>query len=297
MKFFKAFFIIFFFLGINLLLTGCNFPLIKKKKAALKIDCHPKATIFLNDNHIGQTPFSDENLKPGEYNLKLVPETQGQSLFNWQGIIRLNPGLMTVVRRDLAATEEESSGYVLSLDPITEKDKIKIAVISSPDGAVVNLDGEPKGFAPVVVNDVLEGDRLLTVSSSGFKKEKIPVKAIKGYKLIINVQLAKEQTVQKEESEEASKSAQLKTLLENKKTASEAAEMEKPYVKIKNTPTGWLNVRSEPSTSAKEETILVKIHPEEVYKFIEANETGWYKIEYEEGKQGWISGKYATLVK
>jgi uncharacterized protein YgiM (DUF1202 family) len=71
--------------------------------------------------------------------------------------------------------------------------------------------------------------------------------------------------------------------------------MERPYVEIKDTPTGWLNMRSEPSTAGGDETIIKKINPGDKYPFIEANEAGWYKIEYEEGKEGWISGKYAEL--
>jgi uncharacterized protein YgiM (DUF1202 family) len=71
--------------------------------------------------------------------------------------------------------------------------------------------------------------------------------------------------------------------------------MERPYVKIKDTPTGFLNVRSEPSTSGGDETIVIKIDPGEVYKFIDANDLGWYKIEYKRGEQGWISGRYAEL--
>ena len=206
---------------------------------------------------------------------------------------------MTVVNRSLAESEDKSSGYVLSLEPMAEKKEAKISVISTPDGVVVNLDGEPKGFTPLVLENVPAGERLLTVSAPGFKEETIKAKAAKGYKLMINVQLAREIEEEieekKEEIEEATESAEPAEDLEEGEEATEGAEMEKPYVKIKDTPTGWLNVRSEPSTAGKEETVLTKINPGEVYKFIEANETGWYKIEYEKGKQGWISGKYATL--
>lgn len=284
-----------------LFLSSCTLPFVKKKKAALQVLSTPKATVFLNGNHVGQTPYFNEKLKPGEYTLKIVPEAAGASFLSWQGIVKLNPGIMTVVNRFLAESEDKSSGYVLSLEPMGEKKEAKISVISTPDGVVVNLDGEPKGFTPLVLENVPEGERLLTVSAPGFKEETIKAKAVKGYKLMVNVQLAREieeeieEEEEEEEKEEATESAKPAEDLEEGEEATEGAEMERPYVKIKDTPTGWLNVRSEPSTAGKEETVLTKINPGEVYKFIEANETGWYKIEYEKGKQGWISGKYAEL--
>jgi len=284
----------------SLLLSGCSLPFLKKKKAALQIEASPQATVFLNGEHVGQTPFFNDQLKAGEYNLKLVPETKDKPFLNWEGIIKLNPGIMTVVKRKLATSEDQVSGYVLTLEPIDDKQEAKISLISTPDSAVVNLDGEPKGFTPLVLDNIVEGERLLSLSSPGFQEETVKAKTAKGYKLMINVQLGRTGTAGGKEkqakeatpsSSQASPSAKLKTSQE----ASSGGEMAKPYVKIKETPTGWLNVRSQPSTAKKEETILGKIDPGEVYKFIKANETGWYKIEYQEGKEGWISGKYAQL--
>jgi hypothetical protein len=181
---------------------------------------------------------------------------------------------------------------------------------------VVNLDGEPKGFTPLALDDVPEGERLITISSPGFKDETIRAKAVKGYKLVINVQLAKTtEKVEPSPSEEATASASPSPKGSTKPSpkastkpssspkpsataeASASATMAKPYLKIKDTPTGYLKVRSEPSTAGKDDTVLVKIYPGEVYKFIEANDSGWYKIEYQTGKQGWISAQYATLVR
>lgn len=298
----------------SVLLTGCTLPFSKKKQAALQVNSEPKATVFLNDSHVGQTPYFDEKLTPGEYTLKLVPDSVGDSKYiTWQGIVKLNSGILTAVSRTLAESEDRASGYVLTLEPTTEKEKAKISVISTPDSVVVNLDGEPKGFTPLALDDVSEGDRLITISSPGFKDETIKAKAVKGYKLMLNVQLAKkleeapltsseeEATASAEPSPKASVKASTKPTASSKPSsdqeASGSASMAKPYVKIKNTPTGYLKVRSEPSTSGKDDTVIAKILPGEVYKFIEANESGWYKIEYQKGKQGWISAQYAELVK
>ncbi len=72
-------------------------------------------------------------------------------------------------------------------------------------------------------------------------------------------------------------------------------EMERPYVKINDNPWGYLNVRSEPSTSDGTETVVVKVDLGDVFKYIETADNGWYKIEYEEDNMGWVSNKYSKL--
>lgn len=68
----------------------------------------------------------------------------------------------------------------------------------------------------------------------------------------------------------------------------------KPYVEIGETGTGWLRVRAEASGSSAE---LVKIAVGSKVPYLNETVSGWHKIEYATGKQGWVSGKYATIVK
>ena len=127
-----------------------------------------------------------------------------------------------------------------------------------------------------------------------------------GYKLLVEVKLARELEgfVEEmplleggealDEAEEATKEAEVKgaedEVAEEEET--DADEPEKPYVEIKETPTGWLRVRSAPSTNATESG---QVKPGETYSYLEEEENGWYKIEFE-GKPGWISGTYADLI-
>jgi len=64
-------------------------------------------------------------------------------------------------------------------------------------------------------------------------------------------------------------------------------------IKIIQTETGWLNVRSQPSTNAD---IITKVYPQESYPLLEKNQN-WFKIELKDKKVGWISSKYATTTK
>ena len=44
-------------------------------------------------------------------------------------------------------------------------------------------------------------------------------------------------------------------------------------------------------------TEAAKINPGEMYPYLNEEENGWYKIEYEADKEGWVSGTYVDLVK
>ena len=61
-------------------------------------------------------------------------------------------------------------------------------------------------------------------------------------------------------------------------------------LKINSTPTGYLNVRSAPSSSGK---IIGQVHPGEIYTYT-ATKPGWYFINIPELDSGWISAQYAT---
>jgi len=290
----------------SVIISGCSFSLIPKK-SALSVSATPKATLFLDGEHIGQTPYFNEKLKPGEYVLKVVPEaTGGQALTVWEGRINLSPGILTFVNRELGLTPEISSGEVLSFEPLADKDAASIAIVTTPDGAVITLDGEPKGFAPISIDSVSEGDHSLVISSPGYKEKTINAKTVKGNKLIVSVQLAREpmdtsaEPPQEEDPQEespqenASPSPQPSPQSSPKSSpqADTGDDIERPYVQIDSPDIGWVNVRSETSTAGKDDTILTKVDHGEKFP-LKDTDSGWYQIEYEKDKLGWISGQYA----
>lgn len=273
---------------------------------ALQISTTPKAVVFIDGVQVGATGdamgnigYFDDKIEPGEHTVRLVPEAITDSLVDWEGKVNVIPGVLVVINRVLGSEESASSGEVLTLEKIGSRDKSSLTVISIPDRAVVKIDGEPKGFAPVTLEDLAPDGYQVVVSSLGYEERMISAKTVVGYKLIINVQLAKEI----EGIEEATASAEEKTEEEveeeseatptPKTEATATPSVEKPYVRIKSTPTGWLRVRLGPSTSATE---AAKVNPDETYPYLNEEENGWYKIEYEEGEEGWVSGVYVELV-
>lgn len=244
----------------------------KPAKAGLKVESSPRSTVYLDGEEVGQTLFEDKQLSPGEKTLRLVPEDSG--LFSWETRIKLTGGALSFVSRDFAETEALSSGKIITMEKLTDSKKIALTIISSPDSCSVKIDGEEKGHTPVSLEDLPEGDHQIVLSSPGFKDIQVSTQITPGFRFILNFKLA-----QKEEAEEKAEE-------EEKKEDEEPA---RPYVEIKDTPTGWLRVRMEPSISATE---AAKVNPGEKYPLLD-EDSGWYKIPYEKNKEGWISGQHA----
>jgi len=77
---------------------------------------------------------------------------------------------------------------------------------------------------------------------------------------------------------------------EKEEEEEEEASEEVIMVVIEDTPTGWLRVREGPGTTYDE---ITKVYPGETYPLLEES-AGWYKIELEDGREGWVSGDYAS---
>lgn len=302
------------------LLSGCSLPFIgKKQQAALQVNSTPKATVFLDGEHLGTTPFYSDTLKDGDYTLKLISEGEGG--VSWENKIKLLPGILTVVSRELAETTDLSGGYTLSLESAVDKKKTFLSVVTIPDGAVISLDNEPKGFSPISLDNLSEGEHLLSVSSPGYVEKSLKAKLVKGHKLTANVQLAKlakEESLDEKEassaasidnketnetnqktqttSQSASGSGQKKTSDEIISGQTSSAGLERPYVKILEAAVGipWLRVHAETTLGSANEVAKVKVG---TYFSVAKQETGWYQIEFKTNQFGWISAKYAELTK
>jgi hypothetical protein len=286
------------------------------KQGVLKVISSPVTTIFLDNRHIGRTSYEDK-IAEGEYTIKLTPESSVQTVSSWQGKIKIFRNLLTYVNADLGDSEFNSAIDVLWLERITSK-LSEVSVITNPDGAAVLLDGENKGLSPISIADVPVGDHTILITSPGFSQRTVKVKTTAGYKLIATVKLAlsgqnfgvspeasssptatvsamttpttKIKTTPSATPKITSKATPTITLITSPKPTQ--PDPEKPYIIIKDTPTGFLRVRSEPSTTASE---IGRVNPGEKYAIADT-QNGWYKIVYNGTDEGWISGQYAEKV-
>lgn len=281
-----------FFLGLVVLIVGGVKVLMGRSKAdgELRVETTPTVSVFLDNTHLGRTPLRQE-VAAGEYTLKLVSESPTDQIAPWQGNITIGPNLLTYVNSALSASELSSAVDILWLEKISGN-RTELSVITNPDGATVLLNNETKGVTPVAIPDIAPGDYNLTVSSPGFLTRTMKIKVSPGHKLIASFKLA----LAPGGSAAASPSATPGLSPTPTKAATSSAtfaDPPKPFVVIQDTPTGFLRVRTEPSTSATE---AARVNPGEKYTYFD-EENGWYQIKYDGTNEGWISGQYADAVK
>jgi len=263
-----------------ILIIGFSFFLIgylKPKVAGIYIETNPPSSVFIEAVQVGRTPYR-ETRNPGEITLKLVPESFEKPLAFYETKVNLITGIETVVKRDFGELDETSSGEMISFEK-EGKDEASLIVLSIPDSAQLSLDGSQRYITPHKITDILPGEHTLVLSTSGYFERYVKVKTHAGYKLTALVQLAKKEEEKEEEPAELPE---------------EKGKKEGPKVEILSTSTGFLRVRKEPSTLGEE---IAKVMPGEIYDLLAIDErTGWFKIAYEQGKEGWISNQYARKV-
>jgi len=253
-----------FFLG------GCA---LSPKRSAIEINSYPVAKVYLDNKEMGMTPYKNKNLKPGEVEIKLVTNDN-----SWERKIKLQNNINTVIDWEFGKNKEDFGGYILYLEKTGDKKKAGLMVMSDPSGSTLSIDNEIKGFTPMKINNIGEGDRHLTITYPGHKNTDVFVKAVKEYQLVLEVILAKElveitdQTETKPEIE-----------LENKDLIETT-----PKIIIKETETGWLKVREASSSASKE---IARVNPGEKYDLL-LQFGDWTKIDLGNNKIGWVSSKY-----
>jgi uncharacterized protein YgiM (DUF1202 family) len=231
-----------------------------------QVDSNLKAKVLIGGQEVGETPYTDSNLQEGELLIGLLPLQESSiSAKPWQGYVKLNPGTLTVINRNLEPTAQAASGEVITL----EKGK-GVTVISTPPEAEVEVDGVIAGRTPVTLSDLVAGDHQFILSKENFVKRSIRAKVVEGYNLILTVDLAiAEADLTKLPTIPISATAQ---------------------VVVKSTPTGFLRVRSTASANGQE---VGQVKPGDVLTMVEEI-PNWYRVRLSDGKEGFISAAYAS---
>jgi len=251
----------------TLFVTGYFSP----PKAGLLVDTDPLSTVFINGERVGTTKY-EGMFKPGEVVVKLVPESFDKPLPPYETKVKLVSGVKTIIQRAFLESEEKSSGAIISFER-SDDNNAQISIVSIPDASQVLLDGQIRGNTPFKLSPVSVGKHTLILRSQGYEEKKIGVMIYKGFKLTAVFKLSP-----KEEQNQPEENPTPEPIREEK-------------VKILKTGTGFLRVRLEPSTLARE---VGQVIPGEFYKLLDTDDkTGWYKIEYKDGEEGWISDEYA----
>jgi len=245
----------------SVFLGGCGVD-----RSGVEIVSEPIAKVYLNGKEVGMTPYKNNTLKSGEIEIKL-DDRNGNF---WEKRIKLESNVTSVVNYSFDANKD--SGYVLSMEKTGNNGSVLIN--SNPGGAMIYIDGELKTSTPAKIENVPEGDRKLSISYPGYKNINLIVKVVRGYQLIVDSKMEKE-----ERAETVYPSNPIPTRTTGQK------------IKIKETETGWLRVRSLANNAGAE---VGRAKPGEVYEMV-SESANWYQINFQNEK-AWISAKYAEKI-
>lgn len=226
-------------------------------KSGIKITSNPGARVFINDKQVGNTPYQDNNLVPGQIAIKLVSDSS-----SWQGDADLTPGTITVVNREISPSIASSSGELLTLRPGQG-----VIITSNPSASDVAIDNKDYGQTPLVVNNLDSGEHSFLISHAGFLKRNIRASLPDGMSLHLSTDLA---------------------VSEEDLTDNNGLPTNLTQVTVKSTPTGFLRVRSGPSLGASE---VGQVNTGDKLTLLQ-DLNGWSQIRSVSGLEGYVSSEY-----
>ncbi len=304
----KLLFLVILFVGFIIFTVTSVFLLRKEHDPELKILSSPNATVSVDGKVIGKTPIEGFVVSAGEHMVTL--KVEGTSSM-WQGKVPAFSNSKTYVDRELGASDITSSGVVFwvrkqddsplgkVLPGAKERNKNSgtVEITTDPIGTIIYLDNDEKGIAPLVMENVPAGEHEISAYSPGFIRRSQKIKVEEGYIVSGEIKLAIDKSYQKvEEPKVSTESASLTGTpgISEEPTpvpSGKVVPTVKPgmkSVKIKDTPTGFLRVRASASTGGAE---VGRVNPGDTFVII-TEENGWIQIEFEKGKEGWVSGQY-----
>ncbi len=294
----------------SIVLSSCSF-ISKPKYAGIQvITSDVNSAVFLDNQHLNNTPLNEKEIRPGQYSLKIVPENP--LLAPYETSVTLREGLLTVVTWKPAERPEQSGGVIYEMEPLNDRTTSEVSFVTIPDGAIVSFEGKERTFSPTILTDISPGHHEYELTLPSYETQKHTINVIAGYRMIIRAKLAKaaaqnENTVAENtdatmsamlESEQATQSATTSARMDVLQVARPAASSESATgVQIKNT--GFfvngeemLRVRDAAGASGKE---LGFVAVGETLPYLKETRSGWHKISFQTGS-GWVSAEFTQLV-
>lgn len=248
----------------------------------VKIVSTPSATVFIDNAAVGKTPFEDK-YKTGEFLLKLIPEGTASETASWQGKVKIYKNSLTYVNQELGNSDVTTAGEIFTTTRMTTNasdNAGEVYVETEPNGAIVYLDNDEKGIAPLILENVPRGDHEISVFMPGFLRRTQKINVDPNYRVNASFKLALDEN-QKKPSPKPTGST-------DKEATGSAVIGKEKQVLIKDTPLGYLRVREEATTTASESGRVI---PGKKYELLD-EVTDWYKIKFD-GKEGWVSSAYS----
>jgi uncharacterized protein YgiM (DUF1202 family) len=306
--------------------SGCSILDLYKKSGLQVITNDIPSSVYLDEKLLDKTPYINKELKPGEYSLEVRPDDP--KLYPYKTKVSLKSGLLTVVSWKPGPRPETSGGVIYEMEQLSDSHKSELSLTTIPDGAIVHVDGQAQGFAPILMESISKGEHEYEVKLPSYETQKHTINVLEGYKMIVTLKLAKEEYGSGEGTDATSSAALASPSATSKPSASPSPSAKtspspsvspspspktslkvspspvaspvtvaKPKVVIKST--GFkqdgqegLRVRSVPGAGGAE----IGFAPTgSEYSYLQESQAGWYKISFA-GQEGWVSGQYSQLL-
>lgn len=279
-------------LSVSVLLSGCS--LLKTTPAGVQVISNLPATVRIDGNDLGKTPYETTTLKPTKHTVVLIPTDT--SYPKKETTLTLFPGYITQFDWSFAKTENESSGIAFEYEKAKKSGNTELQLVASPDNVPVLVDGENVGFTPLLIEKLSAEEHTVTFQAPGYDALERTIQLVAGTRTMVSAKLSKIPIATPlPVSETASESATPAPVAADTEDGVVTKKTDtRPYVRVEKTPTNFLRVRDSASASANE---LLKLSVGSTVPYANASSSGWLKVTYETGKTGWVSGQFATLFK
>mgnify|MGYP001045016209 CR=1 FL=1 len=148
-----------------------------------------KAEVYLDDKKVGETPFSSEDLEPGDHTLELRRMSEEQDFYiTISKQVHLEPNTRTLIEAEIGPDEQFSSYNVIYYRKRTSAEA-SVYVKTTPSKAEVTVDDLNFGDSPVSNDTLSPGKHEIVVSKEGYQDEQATFIVREGYTLIAEFDL------------------------------------------------------------------------------------------------------------
>ncbi len=288
-------------------LSGCSFnPMDYKAKSGLQvITPDQSSSVFIDGQYLNKTPLIEKNLKPGVYHIQIQPENT--EYVPYETDITLRKGLLTVITWKPDKRPELSSGVIIELEALKDKNASEVSFTTIPDTAIITINNK-KEFSPVVLTNVQSGVQEFEVTLPSYETQHHGIDVKPGYRTHVTIKLGKLQTASNTDPEANADSGDAVTATPSAGEKIQA-QPDAPVAAsstLSATTNGMITILKTGFFQEGKEVLRVREAPDSKgaekgfapigaqYQYLGEQKNGWYKISFNSG-EGWVNGAYAKL--
>jgi len=166
-----------------------NIPFISPTTALTVNVLYGKASVYLDSQKVGETPYSSEQLTPGDHSLRIERIASTDEFYpSIQKQIHLESNTRTFVEAEIGPDDQFTSLKLVYYQK-SSGGGTSVYVDTTPSGATVTIDDVRYGTSPATSDKLPAGRHTLKVVTAGYEDEETVVIAREGYTLIADIQL------------------------------------------------------------------------------------------------------------